>query len=115
MSTSAPQALAAAPEPTSGLQRNACCNAEHYADFMSQLVTRIDDEMAAAIDALVASGEFASRSDVVREGVARLVDERRRQTIGEQIIAGYDLLPETPDELRQAEVAARAMIDDEPW
>lgn len=82
---------------------------------MSQLVTRIDDEMADAIHALIASGEFASRSDVVREGVARLVDERRRRAIGEQIIAGYDRLPESPDELRQAEVAARAMIDDEPW
>jgi len=82
---------------------------------MSQLVTRIDDEMAADIDALIASGDFASRSDVVREGVARLVDERRRRAIGEQIIAGYDRSPETPDELRQAEVAARAMIDDEPW
>jgi Arc/MetJ-type ribon-helix-helix transcriptional regulator len=82
---------------------------------MSQLVTRIDDEMAAAIDALIASGEFASRSDVVREGVARLVDERRRRTIGEQIIAGYDRSPETPDELLQAEASARAMIDDEPW
>jgi len=82
---------------------------------MSQLVTRIDDEMADAIDALIASGEFASRSDVVREGVARLVDERRRRATGEQIIAGYDRLPESPDELRQAEVAARAMIGDEPW
>jgi Arc/MetJ-type ribon-helix-helix transcriptional regulator len=35
-------------------------------------VTRIDDAMADAIDALIASGEFASRSDVVREGVAML-------------------------------------------
>jgi len=115
MSTSTPRGLGAEPEPTSGFERNALCNAELYAEFMSQLVTRIDDEMAAAIDALIASGEFASRSDVVREGVARLVDERRRRAIGEQIVAGYDRSPETPDELRQAEVAARAMIDDEPW
>jgi len=94
---------------------NALCNACRYAELMSQLVTRIDDEMADAIDALIASGEFASRSDVVREGVTRLVDERRRRAIGEQIIAGYDRLPESPDELLQAEAAARAMIDDEPW
>ena len=94
---------------------NAPCNACRYAGFMSQLVTRIDDEMADAIDALIASGEFASRSDVVREGVARLVDERRRRAIGDKIIAGYDRLPESPDELLQAEAVARAMIDDEPW
>ncbi len=82
---------------------------------MSQLVTRIDAEMADAIDALIASGEFASRSEVVREGVAQLVDERRRRAIGDRIIAGYDRLPESPDELQQAALAARAMIDDEPW
>ncbi len=63
---------------------DAICNANRYAEFITQLVTRIDDEMADAIDALIASGEFASRSDVVREGVARLVDERRRRAIGEQ-------------------------------
>jgi Arc/MetJ-type ribon-helix-helix transcriptional regulator len=82
---------------------------------MSQLVTRIDDEMADAIDALVESGEFTSRSDVVREGIARLVDDHRRRAVGDQIIAGYERRPETPDELRQAAAAARAMIDDEPW
>ena len=94
---------------------NARCNASRFAAPVSQLVTRIDDEMADAIDALISSGEFASRSDVVREGVARLVDDWRRRAIGDRIIAGYDRHPETPDELLQAEVAARAMIDDEPW
>ncbi len=39
-----------------------------YADLVPQLVTRIDDETAAAIDALVDAGDFASRSDVVRAG-----------------------------------------------
>ena len=102
-------------EGEAGASCNAACNAVRYAQFMAQLVTRIDEDMADAIDALIASGEFASRSDVVREGVARLVDERRRRRIGEQIIAGYDLLPETTDELLRSEVAARAMIDDEPW
>ena len=57
---------------------------------MPQLVTRIDDETAAAIDALVDEGEFASRSDVVRAGILRLVDDRRRRAIGGQIIAGYE-------------------------
>jgi Arc/MetJ-type ribon-helix-helix transcriptional regulator len=64
-----------------------------------QLVTRIDDETAAAIDALVDDGEFASRSDVVRAGILRLVDERRRRAIGDEIIAGYERVPETAEEL----------------
>lgn len=88
---------------------------DRYPESIAQLVIRIDDAMADAIDALIASGEFASRSDVVREGVSQLVDERRRRAIGDQIIAGYDRVPESPDELLQAEVSARAMIGDEPW
>jgi putative addiction module CopG family antidote len=80
-----------------------------------QLVTRIDDQTAAAIDALVDAGVFASRSDVVRAGVLRLIDERRRQAIGDEIIAGYQRAPETAEELAAAQANARAMIADEPW
>ena len=86
-----------------------------HTHLVPQLVTRIDDETAAAIDALVDDGEFASRSDVVRAGILRLVDERRRRAIGDEIIAGYQRVPETPEELAGAEANARAMIADEPW
>ena len=91
------------------------CIPVRYADLVPQLVTRIDDETAAAIDALVEAGDFASRSDVVRAGVLRLIDERRRQAIGDQIVAGYQRTPETVEELAAAEANARAMIADEPW
>ena len=91
------------------------CIAFCYAFVVPQLVTRIDDETAVAIDALVDDGEFASRSDVVRAGILRLVDERRRRAIGDEIIAGYQRTPETDEELASAEANARAMIADEPW
>ena len=110
MSTSAPSA------PEGG--RPDCipiCNASCYAPAMPQLVTRIDEETAAAIDALVDDGEFASRSDVVRAGILRLIDERRRRAIGHEIVAGYQRVPETAEELAAAEANARAMIADEPW
>jgi hypothetical protein len=45
----------------------------------------------------------------------RLVDERQRRAIGAEIIAGYQRVPETPEELSSAETNARAMIADEPW
>lgn len=86
-----------------------------YADGMPQLVTRIDDETAAAIDSLVDDDEFSSRSDVVRAGILLLVDERRRRAIGDEILAGYTRTPETPAELAAAEASGRAMIADEPW
>lgn len=91
------------------------CIAFRYACIVPQLVTRIDDDTAAAIDALVDDGEFASRSDVVRAGILRLLDERRRRVIGDEIIAGYQRSPETAEELAGAEANARAMIADEPW
>lgn len=82
---------------------------------MTQLVTRVDEEMANALDALVAEGAFESRSAAVREGLARLIDDQRRRAIGDQIVAGYERVPETTEELARAETAARAMIADEPW
>ena len=110
--------MSAAESPTSQPGSSPCipiCIAFRYTHVVPQLVTRIDDETAAAIDALVDDGEFASRSDVVRAGILRLVDERRRRAIGDEIIAGYQRVPETPEELSRAETNARAMIADEPW
>ena len=108
---------ASTPRPPIGQPRPCIpfCMTSCYADLVPQLVTRIDDETAAAIDALVDAGDFASRSDVVRAGVLRLIDERRRQAIGDEIIAGYQRTPETVEELAAAEANARAMIADEPW
>lgn len=82
---------------------------------MIQLVTKVDDAVAAAIDELVAEGQFDSRSDVVRTSLTALLDERRRAAVGAKILAGYEQAPETADELAQAEAMARSMIAEEPW
>ncbi len=82
---------------------------------MIQLVTRVDDSVAEAIDALVSSGQFESRSDVVRTSLTELLDSHRRTLIAERILDGYDRIPETNDELAQAAALARAMVFEEPW
>jgi Arc/MetJ-type ribon-helix-helix transcriptional regulator len=82
---------------------------------MAQLVTRLDDKLVAAVDELVASGVVGNRSGAVRLGLERLVEEHRRQRIGDEIVAGYTLHPETDEELAQAEQATRALIEEEPW
>jgi Arc/MetJ-type ribon-helix-helix transcriptional regulator len=82
---------------------------------MIQLVTRVDDSVADAIDALVSSGQFESRSDVVRTSLAELLDSHRRTLIAERILDGYDRIPETNDELAHAAALARAMVFEEPW
>lgn len=76
-----------------------------------QLVTRIDDELAAAIDALVAEGVYRSRSDAVRSALKALLRERRRQ----HDIEMYTRFPQTEEELAGIDEQTRRMIEEEPW
>jgi Arc/MetJ-type ribon-helix-helix transcriptional regulator len=68
---------------------NAIGNAIRYGFLMVQLVTKVDDLLAHAIDALVSEGKFASRSEVVRAGLVRVVEEAHRATTAAAIVAGY--------------------------
>jgi metal-responsive CopG/Arc/MetJ family transcriptional regulator len=82
---------------------------------MAQVVTRLDDELVASLDGLVADGVVASRSEGVRVALEKLVDEQRRSRTGAEIVAGYERCPETDEELAQAEQATRGLIEEEPW
>ena len=82
---------------------------------MPQLVTRLPDDLVAEVDRLVAEGIVASRSDAVRAGLVKLIDDHRRREIGRQIAEGYERQPQTEDELAGADEAALAMILEEPW
>lgn len=80
-----------------------------------QLVTRIDDELAEAVDELVASGVAVSRSDAVRIGLRTVIEEHRRRTVGQQIVAGYRAQPQSDEEMAGIDAATVRMIHDEPW
>ena len=82
---------------------------------MAQLVARLDDKLVAAIDELVESGVVGNRSEAMRMGLERLVEEHRRRRIGAEIVEGYTRHPETDEELAQAQTATRALIEEEPW
>ncbi len=82
---------------------------------MSQLVTRIDDDLARAIDALVAEGVVESRSDAVRTALRELVDQHRRRRNAERDIAAYTAQPQTEEELYGIDEMTRRMIEEEPW
>ncbi len=82
---------------------------------MAQMVARLDDELCGAVDALIAAGVIASRSEAIRVGLERLVDEHRRAQIGAAIVAGYRALPQTDSEVGWADAASVRMIADEPW
>lgn len=82
---------------------------------MAQLVTRVDDDLAAAVDELVEAGVVASRSEAVRLGLERLVDRHRRHQIGARIVEGYRSLPQTDAEMGWADESSVRMIAEEPW
>jgi len=82
---------------------------------MTQLVTRVDDELAAAVDALVAQGVVASRSEAVRVALEGLIDRHRRDEVGAAIRAGYEARPQEDAEVGWSDAATAAMIADEPW
>jgi Arc/MetJ-type ribon-helix-helix transcriptional regulator len=80
-----------------------------------QLVTRVPDALAEAVDGLVEDGTFASRSDVVRAGLETVVDRARREAVGRAIADGYRRVPQDEDDLAWADAATSAMIAEEPW
>jgi Arc/MetJ-type ribon-helix-helix transcriptional regulator len=80
-----------------------------------QLVTRIPDELADAVDELVQAGAFASRSEAVRAGLDAVVDQQRRARVGEAIVRGYLSVPQEHDDLSWTDAASAAMIAEEPW
>jgi Arc/MetJ-type ribon-helix-helix transcriptional regulator len=82
---------------------------------MAQLVTRIDDELAALVDELVAEGIVESRSDAVRRGLRGLIDQYRRRRTAEAIASGYRDRPQTEEEVGWADEATARFIGDEPW
>ena len=82
---------------------------------MAQVVTRLDDKLTAELDGLVADGVVASRSEAVRLGLERLVDEHRRRLIGAGIVAAYRRQPQTEEELAGLDSSTRALIEEEPW
>lgn len=80
-----------------------------------QLVTRIPDSLAEAVDHLVQVGVYESRSDAVRSGLAAVVDRERRAAVGKEIADGYRRSPQAEEDLDWPDSASAAMIADEPW
>ena len=94
-----------------------CCTTQCivYARVMAQLVTRLDDELAAAVDELVEAGIVASRSEAVRLGLERLVDRCRRDAIGAKIAQGYRDIPQDDVDAAWSDEASVRMIAEESW
>jgi len=82
---------------------------------MTQLVTRVSDDLVVAVDDLVEAGIVRNRSEAVRQALAEFVDRRRRDAIGARIAQGYRDLPQADTEVGWSDEATAQMIADEPW
>lgn len=82
---------------------------------MAQLVTRVDDTLLAEIDRLVEEGSVESRSDAVRTALHQLIERRRRDEVGQAIVAEYTARPQTQSEVGWSDAATIGMIAEEAW
>jgi Arc/MetJ-type ribon-helix-helix transcriptional regulator len=80
-----------------------------------QLVTRVPEDLAHALDELVDAGVFSSRSDAVRAGLETVLERERRAATGRAIVDGYRRVPQANDDLSWPDAATSAMIAEEPW
>lgn len=81
----------------------------------TQLVARVPDDLAEAVDELVRAGVYASRSEAVRAGLDAVIDRQRRAAINDAIVDGYRRIPQQADDLAWSDRATAAMIAEEPW
>jgi metal-responsive CopG/Arc/MetJ family transcriptional regulator len=80
-----------------------------------QIAVRFPDELLAELDWLVVRVGLASRADAVRMAVEALVRAEQQRAEAEAIVAGYERLPQTDDEVAVARAAALRSIREEPW
>lgn len=80
-----------------------------------QIAIRIPDELAKALDQLVASERFRSKAEAIRTAIETFVDAAQRRRVGEAIAEGYRRRPQTDEEIRTARQAAIRSISEEPW
>ena len=81
----------------------------------SQIAVKLPAEMVAAVDELVRSGRFDSRSQAVRAGIDLVVRRARSDLVDQAFVDGFRDHPERPDELAEARRLALDAIEDEPW
>lgn len=60
----------------------------------TQVPVRLTDRDLALLDALVAGGRYANRSDALRAALARLADEERERGINAAYARGYGEHPQ---------------------
>jgi predicted transcriptional regulator len=85
-----------------------------YGMARTQTLVQLSDSLVAALDERAAR-ERRSRSDLVREALERYLVADLEAQVDRQVVEGYRRIPPGADEEAWARIAARAMIEEEPW
>jgi Arc/MetJ-type ribon-helix-helix transcriptional regulator len=80
-----------------------------------QIAVKLPLDLLEAVDRLVESSRFASRSEIVRAGLQRVIADDRAQAIDHAFARGAELHPDSDDDIRRATALATESINDEPW
>lgn len=79
-----------------------------------QTLVQLSDKLLRRLDERAAR-EGRSRSALVRDAIEAYLYDEEKARIDREIIAGYERIPETAEELAVAEREARELIREEPW
>lgn len=79
-----------------------------------QVLVQLNDLLLTVLDQRAAR-EGKSRSAVIREAVEAYLRAEFDDEVGRAIAEGYRRVPETEQELRDAERQGRRMVREEPW
>lgn len=80
----------------------------------TQTLVQLSDELLRRLDERAAR-EGRSRSALIRDAIEAYLYDEEDARIDREIREGYERIPETEDEMREAEENARRMIEEEPW
>ena len=82
------------------------------------VAVRLPEETVAGLDRLVAAGWYVTRSACFQDALDQLLALFERKRIDDAILAGYERVPLTDDELALLDAHARTageVLDDEDW
>lgn len=80
----------------------------------TQTLVQLSEELLRRLDERAAR-EGRSRSALIRDAIEEHLYDEEEAEISRQIIAGYERIPETEEEMAWAEAGMREMIREEPW
>ena len=75
------------------------------------LAVRLPEETIDGLDRLVAEGWYVTRSACIKDALEQLLAVFERKRIDDAILAGYERVPLTDEELEWSERSAQEMFD----